>query len=340
MFNSPTATIEMTLGVFPRIARYPIDFSLPETQIRMVRNKAKYESFSEVMAQCVRGKRVLEIGTGSGVLALMAVAYGAAKVVAVDRETETHMTRAMFKDYRQSKQIELVEVDVFDLDTPLGKFDVILSETIGYLGFEENIVPILSYARKHFGTSQTIVIPADMAVTLEPTQFEAELPHESPHLTLNQRRPQTFERIQASKPVKLGGKSKSELEVVEIWRAPLETRIDAIAVYFSSTLFAQTRITNRDNPDWPHCIIPLGNSVQVGAGKIVDCRMKLVASAQESYEAEIRVKDAAGLSRSTSSFETPEICIESLPPVANTLDALRKEVEATLRALNLFDRLA
>ena len=340
MSNSSTATIEMTLSVFPRIARYPVDFALPETQIRMVRNKPKYHAFSKVMAQCVPGKRVLEIGTGSGVLALLAVAHGAANVVAVDRETVTPMTRTVFKDYRQSKQVEVLEGDVFDLDASLGEFDVIISETIGYLGFEENIAPILSYARKRFGTARTIVIPGDMAVMLEPIHVEFKLPHQAPHLDLNHRRSHSFERLRAPQPVKLGDEFKSVLEISEVWRATREAEVHALAVYFDSVLFAETRLTNRENPNWPHCMIPLETPMRVGTGEMVDCRLKLAASAHETYEAATLVKDATGLRRAASSFDTPEICIKMLPHAANTVDALRKEVEETLRSLNLFDLLA
>ena len=339
MSSSLGLTIEPTTGLFPRITRYPVDFSQPETQIRMLRNKPKYGLFSEAIAQAVRGRRVLDIGTGSGILAMLAVAHGAKKVVAVDREPIMAMTRAVLGSYQKAAFIELREGDVFDLGDGNEKFDVIISETIGYLGFEENIAPILSCARHRFGNSETVVIPSDMAVMLEPVHTGPKGKDHSPFLTLARSPTQSFERIEMSKPVTLGLPISPTMRIFDTWSARTATKVDSVAVHFAAGLPGAARITNKDNPNWPHCVVPLPNPAQVNAGGRVTCTLCLDPSDGESYEVATVFECADGTRIETGRFESTAIRTDLLLPAPKDIGAVVQEVELLLRSLDLFEQL-
>jgi SAM-dependent methyltransferase len=306
----------------------------------MLRNLPKYRLFSDAFAAIVRGKKVLDIGTGSGILSLLCVAHGAATVVAVDREPVTGMTRAVLGRYRQGKAVHLWEGDVFDLDCAAPDFDVIISETIGYLGFEENVVAILSYARHHFGSSKTIVIPSDIDVLLEPTRIGGIIDNHAPYLTLETNDLPGFEHLSVRSSLKLGMPSCHVQTAAETWRAIVPQTINAVAVYFDVGLLEATRITNKANPYWPHCIVPLACPVQVDEGEIVVCRLHLEPSDQETYQVAICLQDHTGRVFSDRRFESLQILADLLPSASNTVDAVIQEVENVLRSLDLCHRLA
>jgi len=324
----------------PRIGKYPIDFSRPETHVRMLRNGPKYRLFSNAFAAIVRGKKVLDIGTGSGILSLLCVAHGAARVVAIDRAPVTEMTRAVLAQYRQGNKVHLWEGDVFDLDDSVSDFDVIVSETIGYLGFEENVVSILSHARLHFGNSRTVVIPTEMDVLLEPTKIGSREGNRNPHLTVEVTDLPGFERLSLKNPLKLGMPSSHVHTVAETWRATASQTVDAVAFYFDARLFGATRITNRENPCWPYCIVPLECPIQVDKGESLMCRSHLEPSARQTYCVSVCLQDRNGKVLTDCSFESTEVRADLLPPAPNTVDAVIQEVENVMRSLDLYDKLA
>jgi release factor glutamine methyltransferase len=78
------------------------------------------------MMPSLTGKRVLDIGTGSGILAIYAAELGAAEVVATDIDRHAlKNARENVTSHGLSHTIKVIESDMFDKVT--GKFDMIIA---------------------------------------------------------------------------------------------------------------------------------------------------------------------------------------------------------------------
>jgi SAM-dependent methyltransferase len=77
----------------------------------------------------LEGKRLLDVGRGSGVHSLAALELGASEVVAVDLDPESVKTaRMLLAKFAPNAHYRVEELSVFDLDPNiLGKFDIVYS---------------------------------------------------------------------------------------------------------------------------------------------------------------------------------------------------------------------
>lgn len=327
-------------GPFRSVSRYPIDFSCPETQVRMLRNTPKYRVFSKALAAVVQDRTVLDIGTGSGILALLSHAHGAKRVVAVDREPVIEMTSEVLKGYRLGNAVEVVKGDVFDLDWGENKFDVIVSETIGYLGFEENIAVILSYATQRWGDARTVCLPSDIGVWAEPVWVSGVPAPSMPFLTAERETALGCERVDALCPAVLRTCENTHDTGLGVWRASTGLIVNAVAVYFDAGLCGTARITNKNNSNWPHCVVPLRQPISLRKGESIGCRLRLTPSVEGCYLVVLRVQDKSGQAMQEATFESSEIQSDRIPAAPNTVGDVIGEVENVLRDLGLFSDLS
>jgi protein arginine N-methyltransferase 1 len=132
------------------------------------RNKKFYEALAAVVTN---QKIVLDIGTGSGIWAITAAALGAKKVVAIDRdEIVSGLVKRLAADNGVGDRIEFICGDPRQLQLPR-QFDVVISETIGNVIFEEDIVPLMADARERFLTPGGVLIPSGVTLMVAPAFF-------------------------------------------------------------------------------------------------------------------------------------------------------------------------
>jgi ribosomal protein L11 methyltransferase len=82
--------------------------------------------------QALTGRSVLDVGTGSGVLALAARALGAGRIVAIDVDPDALASARTNCELNQAPQITLIEADVASAPGSLGRtFDVVLANLTG-----------------------------------------------------------------------------------------------------------------------------------------------------------------------------------------------------------------
>jgi SAM-dependent methyltransferase len=115
----------------------------------MLNDTVRVAAFERGMRKVIRGQEtVLEIGTGTGILSLLAARLGAKAVVATEAADGMVLAaRDSFTRNQQDKRIKLIPVDG-DEPPPLpSNVDVIISECLGHFGFDEDIVRIVAEAR-------------------------------------------------------------------------------------------------------------------------------------------------------------------------------------------------
>src|ERR1044071_4943108 len=112
-----------------------------------IRNQKFFEALkSSVTSDSV----VLDIGSGSGVWAITAAMLGARRAVAIERdEILPGLIKRLAHDNGVADRVEVVSGDSRQVQLNR-EFDVVVSETIGNVIFEEQIVPIMADARERF----------------------------------------------------------------------------------------------------------------------------------------------------------------------------------------------
>ena len=112
-----------------------------------VRTRARrHDSYRRALESVVRpGMRVLDVGTGSGILAMFAARSGA-EVVAVDSSSILEMARCIAHDNGLSERIDFLRGPIEELD-PGAPVDLIVSEWMGFFALAECMFRSVIHAR-------------------------------------------------------------------------------------------------------------------------------------------------------------------------------------------------
>lgn len=114
-----------------------------------------------------RGDVVLDLGCGTGILSFAAIRAGASRVYACDIDPVIHRAARQAKKRGLSEKIVFFQALSSEISLP-EKVDVILSETVGSLGLNENILPFVADARKRLLKRRGKIIPERLAVFVAP----------------------------------------------------------------------------------------------------------------------------------------------------------------------------
>jgi ribosomal protein S18 acetylase RimI-like enzyme len=125
------------------------------------RNRVFYDALRRSVSE---GSAVLDIGSGTGIWAIAAAKLGARRVVAVERdELMVGVIRMLAVEQGVGDRVEAVWGSSGDVSFKK-EFDIVISETIGYLGYEEDIVSIMGDARRRFLKKGGMSIPETVSL--------------------------------------------------------------------------------------------------------------------------------------------------------------------------------
>ena len=99
---------------------------------------------SELLFQ---NKIVLDVGCGTGILSMFAAKAGAAHVYGVDMSGIVESAKKIIATNGLSDKITIIRGKVEDIDLPVPKVDIIISEWMGYCLFYESMLDTVLYAR-------------------------------------------------------------------------------------------------------------------------------------------------------------------------------------------------
>jgi len=94
-----------------------------------------------------KGKVVLDVGCGTGILSMFAAKAGAAKVIGVDMSGIVESAKKIIEVNGLSDKIEIIRGKVEEITLPVEKVDIIISEWMGYCLFYESMLDTVLYAR-------------------------------------------------------------------------------------------------------------------------------------------------------------------------------------------------
>lgn len=111
----------------------------------MLRDAVRVFAYRSAIQRQSPGKRVLEIGCGTGILSLFAAQAGAAKVTAIEESRIAEVAEKMFAANGFAVDLKLGNSRDVQLDEPA---DLIVHELLGNDPFHEAMLPILADARR------------------------------------------------------------------------------------------------------------------------------------------------------------------------------------------------
>lgn len=113
------------------------------------------------------GKVVLDVGTGTGILAYFAVQAGAARVYAVDASDSLTVARKLIESNGFGDKIVLVKGKIEEVTLP-EQVDIIVSEPIGFLLVHERMLESYVAARDRFLKPGGLMMPTAGSIVLCP----------------------------------------------------------------------------------------------------------------------------------------------------------------------------
>jgi len=127
----------------------------------MLQDKVRTETYQTAICRnpdLFSGKTVLDVGCGTGILSMFASKAGADKVLGVDQSSIIYQAMEIVRENKLEDRIHLLKGRIEDLQLPVDKVDVIISEWMGYFLLFEGMLDSVLYARdKHLAPGGAVL---------------------------------------------------------------------------------------------------------------------------------------------------------------------------------------
>ncbi len=260
-----------------------------------VRNRAFYNALKRRVSE---DSIVLDIGAGTGIWAITAAKLGAKRVVAVEPdELLIGLIKNLAEEHNVGKKVEIVCGKSFDVRLEK-EFDLVVSETVGYLGFEENIVEIMRDARTRFLKKDGAIIPEIVALAAAAAHLKTEteivpsgLPFDfaaladlnlhSPRTVSDKRDLQILSEPQRLVEINLNDANENfSLENLRAkWRIENAASVNCFVVWVESLLTEGVNLSTRETTSW----LPNIFRIEPFAGNFNEIEFEISLTTASSY---------------------------------------------------------
>jgi len=331
----------------------------------MLTDEFRTRNFLRAILRVVKpGDVVLDIGSGTGILAYFACMAGARKVYAVEEGEIVEVAKAVCEHNGLGDRVDFID-DISTNITLPEPADVLITETIGNIGFEEGILGWVVDARKRLLAEDARIIPAAVRMFVAPV----ERPRAGVYLADWQRSFYTFDFTPAHKTASshlqwcklheshlldqasllssadLSSATNVHVDGEQTFVAKRDGSLDGLGAWFEADLADAISIsTAPPNPteSWSNIFFPLSDRHSISAGDQISVR---VQSRENSSQWEWQVSVAgpgtngsnpAVRFRATGSTETGEMYPDS-PRSAKMRPERNFEAEIDLFILQRMD---
>jgi len=146
-------------------------------QKQMLTDKVRMQSYYKSIfnnESCFADKIVLDVGTGSGILAIWAAQAGASKVYAVEATAVAHQARKLVVANNLEDKIIVIHAKMEEVTLP-EKVDIIISEWMGYFLLRESMLDSVLVARDRWLKTGGALYPSHATMFLAPISYEDEV---------------------------------------------------------------------------------------------------------------------------------------------------------------------
>ncbi|MGN6185530.1 MAG: 50S ribosomal protein L11 methyltransferase [Thermoanaerobaculia bacterium] len=250
---------------------------------------ARMHALRAAVARVVRRDDiVLDLGSGTGILAFLACEAGARRVYAIEREHLADVASFLARHLRLDDRITILHDTSTNIELT-ERCDVLLTETIGAAGLDENILGYVLDAKKRFLRDGATIVPRSMSLHAAP--IDADDAHQrivgfwsDPNIGFDLSPLRVF-ASNALALIEIGDDRHiaDDAELVRIDFATFESTLinghgDFVAsrdghvhgfkLWFRATLADDIEITNREPKatSWAQAFLPLEKAVGVSRG--------------------------------------------------------------------------
>jgi len=154
-----------------RDARAEAAFAGLEVHRRLLTDVRRVERFGAAIAATVRGKRVVEVGTGTGILAVLAAKAGAARVTAIEETGLASLAREVVRANGVEGIVEVIEAPAREVTLPdRERGEVLVAELLGGDPLDEGLLSVVADARARLLAKGARVIPSHVEVLVQPLE--------------------------------------------------------------------------------------------------------------------------------------------------------------------------
>ena len=132
----------------------------------MLLDKPRTESYRQAIvsnAEFFKGKTVLDVGAGTGILSLFSFQAGAKKVYAVEASPMANALQEIVKANKAEEVIEVINKRVEDVELP-EKVDVLVSEWMGFYLLHESMLDSVLKARDNHLKEDGVMMPSSARI--------------------------------------------------------------------------------------------------------------------------------------------------------------------------------
>ncbi|KAH8382213.1 hypothetical protein KR009_002369, partial [Drosophila setifemur] len=134
----------------------------------MLSDKVRTSTYRSALLEneaTVRGKTVLDVGCGTGILSIFASQAGASQVVGIDNSEIVYTAMDIVRK-NKVQNVKLVKGRLEDTELPEEKYDIIISEWMGYFLLYESMLDSIIYAREHHLSPNGIILPSRCTLSI------------------------------------------------------------------------------------------------------------------------------------------------------------------------------
>ena len=137
---------------------------------QMLSDEVRMDAFRKAIFTTVKpGDVVVDLGSGTGVLAFWALQAGAKKVYAIEKTEAIHLAKDIALTNGLEGKVEFIQKNSMDVTLP-EKADVLISETLGSFAIDENTLQFTCDARDRFLVEGGQMIPQALELFVAPVE--------------------------------------------------------------------------------------------------------------------------------------------------------------------------
>jgi SAM-dependent methyltransferase len=141
-------------------------FDAPAVHLAMLADEVRMLAYRAALRALAPGQVVLDLGCGTGVLAIFAAQAGARRVFAVERSEVAGLARLFFKANGVERQVELIRGDARRIALP-EPATLLVHELFGSDPLAEGLVPLLDDARARHLAPGALLLPSRLRLSCQ-----------------------------------------------------------------------------------------------------------------------------------------------------------------------------
>jgi hypothetical protein len=236
---------------------------------------------------------VLDLGSGTGILSFFACEAGARRVYAIDEGHMADLTSLFTRHLGLADRVQVFHAHSSKVELP-ERAAVLVTETLGSFGLDEQIISSVIDARTRFLTPDAAIIPRDVTMVIAPV--EAPKPYEqrfawcrehygfdfSPmrafvanQMHMHTAEAETFLADPADViHTDLTRVTSTEASGTVHFRAGRAGTMHGLAGWFTSALTPDILVTGFGKTSWNQVFLPLAQPIAVHAGDAIDVTLE------------------------------------------------------------------